>query len=113
MPSTAGSAQTSTTWWVTYRRCHPIDLAARLGGDEFAVLLPDISAESTKKVAEKLQRSLQQAMQAHGWPMTFSIGAISCKEPSATLESILHSADMAMYASKKNGKDSITGEEIL
>lgn len=85
-----------------------VDLVARMGGDEFAVLLPEIGPEQTRAVADKLHAKLDQAMRSGGWPLTCSVGALSCQDHGASLESILHKADMAMYDSKRRGKDRIT-----
>ncbi|WP_243310930.1 GGDEF domain-containing protein [Fundidesulfovibrio agrisoli] len=85
-----------------------IDLVARLGGDEFAVLLPEIGPEETRTVADKIHNMVLRAMRENGWPLTCSVGAVSCQDHSASLETILHKADMAMYESKRTGKDRIT-----
>ncbi|WP_243439905.1 diguanylate cyclase [Fundidesulfovibrio soli] len=87
-----------------------IDLVARLGGDEFAVLLPEIGPEETRKVATKIHDMVIKAMRQNGWALTCSVGAISCQDHSASLEAILHKADMAMYESKRTGKDRVTEE---
>lgn len=89
-----------------------IDLVARLGGDEFAVLLPEIGQEETMTVADKLHAKLLETMRDGGWPLTCSIGAVSCQDQDASLETILHKADMAMYESKRRGKDRVTEEDV-
>lgn len=87
------------------------DVVARLGGDEFAVLLPEISGDETKIVADKIHSKLFDAMQEESWPVTFSIGVVSCHSMLESLESILHKADIAMYESKRTGKNSIISDQ--
>jgi len=85
-----------------------VDLVARLGSDEFAVMLPEISAQATHCVASKLRDMLNAAMRANQWPTTCSIGSITSSNHTLTLEQLLHEADMAMYASKRQGKDRVS-----
>jgi len=87
-----------------------IDLVARFGGDEFAVMLPEISMQDAQCVAHKLREKLNAAMRANNWSITCSIGFVSSRDYTLSLEQLLHKADMAMYASKRQGKDCVTGE---
>jgi diguanylate cyclase (GGDEF)-like protein len=94
------------------RNIRKVDLAARLGGDEFMVLLPEISPADAGTVADKLHGKLAEEMRANGWPVTFSIGTISCSDTLTSLEDILHKADMAMYSAKKEGKGQVRADKI-
>jgi diguanylate cyclase (GGDEF)-like protein len=69
------------------------DVIARLGGDEFAVLLLESDASATRWTAARVQESLAIAgVQASvGW---------SLLDGSRDLDTALHEADAAMYASK-------------
>jgi diguanylate cyclase (GGDEF)-like protein len=53
----------------------PSDLAARLGGDEFCLLLSDTAAAGLVSL-ERMQAGVCQAMEAHGWAVTMSIGMV-------------------------------------
>jgi GGDEF domain-containing protein len=46
-------------------------------------------------------------MDQHGWPVTFSIGVLSCPTLPATTEELLREADRIMYSIKKTGKGAI------
>jgi diguanylate cyclase (GGDEF)-like protein len=83
------------------------DVVARLGGDEFAVLLTDADAERLRDVADRLLASLRAPMTLAGTTvtMTASIGG-ALGAPGDTAERLLHSADTAMYAAKRSGKNS-------
>ncbi|HEU4698756.1 MAG TPA: GGDEF domain-containing protein [Gemmatimonadales bacterium] len=83
------------------------DVIARLGGDEFAVLLPETGAEPAWIVLRKLHNAIRLAMEAHGWPVTASVGAVTCEVPPAHVDALIRHADQLMYEVKREGKDRI------
>ena len=83
------------------------DVLGRLGGDEFAAILPEISGGATGSVLENLRKQLVRAMAKGGWPVTFSIGAVTFETPIGTSREALRVADEAMYTVKRSGKDGI------
>jgi GGDEF domain-containing protein len=56
---------------------------------------------------EDLRQRLIRAMAQGGWPVTFSIGAVTFETPIETSREALRVADAAMYAVKRSGKDGI------
>lgn len=88
------------------RQLRQSDLIARLGGDEFALLLPQTGAAAAE-LLPRLQRQLQVVMDEAGWPVTFSIGAVTCQQVPASLDLLLQQGDALMYEVKKNGKNSL------
>jgi diguanylate cyclase (GGDEF)-like protein len=83
------------------------DVIARLGGDEFAVLLPETGFEASSVVIQKVAESLRAVMMRKGWPVTFSIGAVTFAVPPESVDSMIRAADGFMYAAKHGGKDRI------
>jgi len=85
----------------------PTDTLARFGGDEFAILM-DIRAhaDAANKLADRVQRSLQQAfrIEGHELHMTASIGIVSDVASYEHAEDLLRDADLAMYEAKSAGK---------
>lgn len=82
--------------------------AIRFGGDEFLVLLDNARAPEALAVAERIQLCVAQfdfAALGVSTPVTLSIGVVSGNEP---LLDLVNRADMAMYQSKRKGKNRTT-----
>jgi diguanylate cyclase (GGDEF)-like protein len=84
-----------------------VDVVARLGGDEFAVLLPETGETGAKTLAPRLRWHLMAEMDKYAWPVTFSIGALTCREALGDVEETLRLVDQVMYDVKRTGKDGI------
>jgi len=85
-------------------------LAARLGGDEFVILLRDASSEQVVELGGLLRTQFQHfAEQAMPTPkaVTLSIGANLFDQPPASLAALIEQGDVALYQSKRGGRDSI------
>jgi diguanylate cyclase (GGDEF)-like protein len=81
----------------------------RWGGDEFVAVLPDFSTEEALVTAERIRKAIEEANAGGTVPVTSSVGVCANDRlQSATAETLLESADKAMYASKKNGKNRVT-----
>ncbi|MFN3437605.1 MAG: EAL domain-containing protein [Acidovorax sp.] len=91
------------------------DTVARLGGDEFLVLLEDLgawatdAAERSQDVGEKILAALNRPYQlaSHHVHSTTSVGAVLFSGQSQTVEDLVKHADLAMYAAKTAGRNSI------
>lgn len=79
------------------------DTVARLGGDEFAVLLPGTSEQGAVIVAKKILDSLGQPFLVEGKTLDIggSIGIALHPENGEDAETLMHSADVAMYVAKR------------
>ena len=91
-----------------------IDTAARYGGDEFVVLLPETDPTGAFVLAEKIRLGVNEMVldlpnAAHP---SISIGVVSYPGDGRTADELMISADNAMYASKRAGKDRVTGVSI-
>jgi diguanylate cyclase (GGDEF)-like protein len=85
-------------------------LAARLGGDEFVILLSDASSDRVVDLGGRLRQQFQAfAEQAVPTPqaVTLSIGANVFDQPPASLAALIEQGDVALYQSKRGGRDSI------
>lgn len=83
------------------------DVVARLGGDEFALLLLETDQETARVVVSKIQGILQDEMRQNNWPVTFSIGVLTCPTAQYTVDELLGLADGLMYEAKHDGKNGI------
>jgi diguanylate cyclase (GGDEF)-like protein len=94
---------------VTYakRDLRKTDVIARLGGDEFALLLPETSQEYARIALIKLQEGLLEEMQRNNWPITFSIGVLTCNAAPPNTDVLIKMADDLMYSVKNNSKNAI------
>jgi GGDEF domain-containing protein len=47
-------------------------------------------------------------MRLNDWPVTFSVGVLTCLETQISLDDLIKTADGLMYSVKKNGKNAIS-----
>jgi PAS domain S-box/diguanylate cyclase (GGDEF) domain len=83
-----------------------VDTLARLGGDEFTLMVPDLGdAEDAAVVAAKLHERLTQPflIDNHEFFVGVSIGIAIYPHDGIDVESLLRSADGAMYRVKQTG----------
>lgn len=87
------------------------DTVGRIGGDEFTVILSDVVSHSDiSVVASKIIQAISSPfyIEGHEVGIGVSIGIASGSEVIATVDDLLNNADMAMYESKKSGKNRYT-----
>ena len=83
------------------------DVFCRLGGDEFAMLMPETDLEASQTIVPRLQATLMGLMEGKNWPVTFSIGALTCTKPHQSSEQLIAKADQLMYQVKQSTKNGI------
>jgi diguanylate cyclase (GGDEF)-like protein len=81
-----------------------IDYVARLSGDEFGVVMPQSPTQAAMALAERLRVALRELPVAQAHSVTASIG-IAGHAGEETSESLMHRADIAMYAAKGAGRN--------
>ena len=92
-----------------------IDTAARYGGDEFVVLLPETDPTGAYVVAEKIRLGVEAMpvdLPDTSVAPSLSIGVVSFPDDGTTADELMISADQAMYASKRSGKNRVTGVQL-
>jgi len=80
---------------------------ARQGGDEFALLLPETDRDSANAALTKIQKSLLEEMCQNAWPVTVSIGVLTCCAAPASTDELVRMADELMYTVKREGKNAV------
>ena len=85
----------------------PEDILGRLGGDEFAIVLPGVTVEDAKHVAERLVATASEAYIIQGQEIrcTASVGIALLPQHGEELWHLISVADHAMYNAKSVQKD--------
>ena len=80
----------------------PEDVLGRLGGDEFAIVLPDVSVDDAKHIAERLVGTAAEAYIIQGQEIkcTASVGISLMPRHGHELWHLISVADQAMYNAK-------------
>jgi diguanylate cyclase (GGDEF)-like protein len=86
-----------------------VDTLARYGGDEFTVLLADTGSEEAMAIAERIRRTVEETLfeGGRGTPirLTISIGVAAYPQHATDRDSLLDTADKAMYRAKSLGRN--------
>jgi len=88
----------------------PYDAVGRYGGEEFLIVVPNCNADRAREVAERIRLRIQEdkfapTLPAQSLPVTCSFGIAIASDASWTVDSLLHSADCALYESKNSGRN--------
>jgi len=87
------------------------DLACRYGGEEFLLVLPDAELEDIQKKAHQILEGTQRLKITHQGvdlgPVTLSIGVSIFPGNGETPETLIKSADLALYEAKEKGRDRV------
>jgi diguanylate cyclase (GGDEF)-like protein len=93
------------------RSIRSVDVAARLGGDEFCVLAPEQPPEAAATLAERLATAVREEVAApDDPPVSMSIGVAACPSHGEDAETLIDTADRAMYRAKASGENVALGE---
>ncbi len=87
------------------------DVLARWGGEEFLILAPETTGLDAVVLAETLRAALRALSRSDGEPVTASFG-VAAYQMEETLDQWLKRADEWMYASKRQGRDRVSGDKI-
>ncbi len=88
------------------------DVAARLGGDEFILLLPETAKDEAAVAVTKLHKHLNEVVESRRWPVSFSVGLLTCLDAPRSVDDLLRMADKLTYEAKSSGKNTIRQDVI-
>ena len=93
------------------------DTVARLGGDEFAVVLSETGDPAqAEALAQKMLETVARAIPIQGnleVSVTASVGLVFVGPDDSSAKQLMHRADMAMYQSKREGKNRFTATQFM
>jgi diguanylate cyclase (GGDEF)-like protein len=94
----------------------PTDAISRIGGDEFLVLLPEMDPVRASQIANRLRLAIAHAPIAIASEgpvyLTCSLSVAGIDPKSEGLEEVLRSCRAGLDASKKEGKNRVSGESV-
>lgn len=86
------------------------DLVGRFGGEEFIIVLPHTTNDKAVLVAERIRLAMHDTdkrTRSDAVKVTLSLGVTEVGPTTATFDDILKSADDALYAAKRSGRDQV------
>ncbi|HTX92337.1 MAG TPA: diguanylate cyclase [Anaerolineales bacterium] len=95
------------------KQLRTVDILGRYGGEEFVVLMPETAAEGALKASERLRAKIEKMkinLPAGKLSVTVSMGLASLArgfDERETLDSLIKSADRALYAAKAAGRNCV------
>ncbi len=93
------------------RSIRSVDTAARLGGDEFCVLAPEQKPEAAMTLAGRLATAVREEVASPGEPpVRLAIGVAACPSHGSDTETLIDTADRALYRAKAAGESAVLGE---
>jgi len=92
-------------------RLRGYDVACRIGGDEFAIIVPGTDLAGAADLAEQLRRTIEGLKLIDGaravQHLSLSAGVAACPVHGSDRDTLLRSADQALYVAKRTGRDRV------
>jgi len=96
---------------VEHTRATDRPLLARYGGEEFALILPNVNETGSSRIAEAIRTAVEGLLvkfEELEIRVTISAGVAVATNDSITPDELLSQADVALYRSKKEGRNRVT-----
>ncbi|WP_422366335.1 PleD family two-component system response regulator [Pelagibius sp.] len=99
------------------RSVRDLDLVCRYGGEEFVIVMPDAELDMAVNVAERVRSVVSEKPFMIGednmaLEVTISVGVATTRDPTETPETLIASADEALYGAKAAGRNQVVSSEI-
>ncbi len=96
---------------IIHQHSRSIDKVCRYGGEEFAVILPETDAAGAMIIGERMRIAIEGHIfrldEGHDLSITASIGVASFPEHAASAQTLVDSADQALYVAKVRGRNQL------
>ena len=102
----AGDAALTKIADILRKQTRAVDCVARYGGEEFLIVLLETTVATAALVAERI-RARVASEEFAGGRMTLSVGVAECPSHGDTPETLIASADAALYEAKGAGRDRV------
>jgi diguanylate cyclase (GGDEF)-like protein len=93
------------------RNIREVDVLGRLGGDEFVILLSETDLFTASNLAERLRKVVADSpVIVNGEveiSITISLGISKATSGTSDLTTLIHDADLALYAAKQSGRNKV------
>lgn len=88
------------------------DFVSRYGGEEFTVIVPEVSADSARRMAERIRKLVDEAKfdgedVMDGGRLTISVGVATFPVQASDKNELIERADQALYRAKALGKNRV------
>lgn len=99
------------------RSVRDLDLVCRYGGEEFVIVMPDAELDMAVNVAERVRSVVSEKPFMIGedkmaLEVTISVGVATTRDPTETPETLIASADEALYGAKAAGRNQVVSSEL-
>ena len=88
-----------------------VDKACRFGGEEFVIILPGCDTDDARRAAERLRSAVEARVfpivGARNAQVTISLGVATASDNGDTPDTLLKSADSALYQAKEHGRNRV------
>ena len=96
---------------IIHQHSRSIDKVCRYGGEEFAVILPETDTAGAMIIGERMRIAIEghifRLNEGHDLSITVSIGVASFPEHAASAQTLVDSADQALYVAKVRGRNQL------
>lgn len=97
------------------RLIRPVDILSRYGGEEFVLIVPQVSLDQAREMAEAIRQTISQEIFQFGPDatmqerVTVSIGLSQFPKEATTASQLLRVADYRLYQAKEGGRNRVIG----
>jgi diguanylate cyclase (GGDEF)-like protein len=101
-----GDAVLKDAAYLLRKSLRSFELVYRLGGEEFLIVLPGVTIDEGRAVAERVRAGIEEARPG-GLEVTLSLGVAGSAGAGVEFEPLFRAADDALYEAKRSGRNCV------